>query len=123
VVVPVGPHQVGQHLGVACVGLGSRGGVAISITRCGQRVDGVDLVASGQEGIHHQASVDLDADDYRFVIASVLGDQFMQIADPNHAVGHSSLAEHRSVLGHHADVVMVLGPVHSYKEHCSSSRS
>ena len=58
-----------------------------------------------------------------FVIVRVLGDQPMEIADPGHVVGDPAFAEHHSVLGHHADVVMVLGPVHSHKEHCSSSRS
>ncbi len=59
----------------------------------------------------------------RFVVVGVLGDQPVELADPGHAVGHPAFAEHRSVLGHHADVVMVLGPVHSHKEHRSSSRS
>jgi hypothetical protein len=53
----------------------------------------------------------------------MLGDQSVEIADPNHAVGHPTLAEHHTVLGHQAHVVMVFGPVHSYKEHDSSSRS
>jgi len=41
----------------------------------------------------------------------------MEHTDTHHAVRHPALAEHRSVLGHHTNVVMVLGPVHSHKEH------
>ena len=41
----------------------------------------------------------------------------MELADPGHAVGDPAFGQHHAVLGHHADVVMVLGPVHSHKEH------
>jgi hypothetical protein len=53
----------------------------------------------------------------------MLGDEPVELADPGHAVENAAFAEHHAVLGHHADVVMVLGPVDSHKEHCSSSRS
>ena len=122
-VVPIGAHQVGQHLGVAGVRLRSRCGVAIPIASRRHRVDGVDLVARGEQRPHDEPAVDLDADDHRLVLVGMLGDESMEIADPGHAVGNAAFAEDHSVLGHHADVVMVLGPVHSHKEHCSSSRS
>ena len=35
----------------------------------------------------------------------------------------AAFGEHHSAFGHDADIVMVLGPVHSHKEHCSSSLS
>jgi hypothetical protein len=123
-IVPVGPHEVGEHLGIARIGLGSRGRVAIPIVRRRHRVDRIDLVAGRQQRIDDQATVDLDAHGYRFfVIAGVLGHQRMKIAGPGHAVGNPRFAKHLSALGHHAHVVMDLGPVHSYKEQHSSSRS
>jgi hypothetical protein len=112
VVVPVGSDQVGQHLGVARIGLRSRRRVAVPIARGCHRVNRIDLVASRQQRPDHQTPVDLDPDD-----------ESMELADPGHAVGDAAFAQHHAVLRHHADIVMVLCPVHSHKEHCISSRS
>jgi len=97
--------------------------MAIPISGGRHRVDGIDLVARFEQRPDHQPTVDLDADDHRFVIDRVLSDEPMELADPGHAVRDPAFGQHHSVLGHHTDVVMVLGPVHSHKEHSSSSRS
>ena len=123
VVVAVGPDQVGEHLRVAGVGLRSRDGVALAIAGSRHRVDRVELIAGGDQRVHEQAAVGLDADHDRLVLAGVLGDELVQLGDPDHAVGDPTLCEHRPVACHHAAVVVVLGPAHSDKEHRSSSLS
>jgi hypothetical protein len=122
-VVPVGADQIGQHLGVAGVGLGSRGGMAVAIARRCHRVDRIYRVTGGEQRPHHQTTVDLDADNNRLVVVTMLGDEPMEVADPGRAVRNPAFGEDPPVLGHHANIVMVFGPIHSHKEHCSSSHS
>src|SRR4029453_9746261 len=55
VVVPVGPDQVGQDLGVPCIGLGTRNGVAVAVAADGQRVDRIHLIAGRDQRPHEQA--------------------------------------------------------------------
>ena len=62
VVVAVGADQVGQHLGVAGVGLGPGDVVAVAVAGHRQRVDGVHLIARRGQRVHPQAPVGLDAD-------------------------------------------------------------
>ena len=44
-------------------------------------------------------------------------DQLMQLADPRDAVRNPAFAEHYAFRIHHADIVMVLCPVHTNKDH------
>ena len=60
VLVTVGADQVGQHLGVAAVGLGTGDGVPFPIASSHQGIDGVDGVAAGDQGVDQQAMVGLD---------------------------------------------------------------
>jgi hypothetical protein len=61
VVVPVGADQVGQHLGVAPVGLGPGGAVPAAVAADSLWVDRIHLVAGGQQRADQQAPVGLDA--------------------------------------------------------------
>jgi hypothetical protein len=121
VIVAVGADQVGQHLGVAWIRLGPRDGVALAIARRGHGVDGEDLIAGGDQRGHHQAAIDLDADGDLLVVFAVFGHQLMELTDAGHAVCDTPFCEHGSVLVHHADIVMILGPIHSDEDHRSSS--
>jgi hypothetical protein len=60
VVVAVGPHQVGEHLGVAGVGLGAGDSVALTVAGGGQGVDDVHLVSGGDQELRKQSVGGLD---------------------------------------------------------------
>jgi hypothetical protein len=75
VIVPVGSHQVRQHHGVSAIRLFLRDGVAIPIAAGRQRVDGVDRVAGGLQGPHHQPMWRLDADHHLRRALGMLGHQ------------------------------------------------
>ena len=51
-VVAIGAHEIGQHLGVGRIGLGAGHDMALLVAGHGQRVDGVDLIASGHQRGH-----------------------------------------------------------------------
>jgi hypothetical protein len=122
-IVPVGSHEIGQHLCITSVGLGARDRMAVPVTRHRHGVDGIDVVAGAEQRSHEQTPVDLDADDHAlFVISTHRCHQRMELAHSRDRVWHPTFGEHLPVLGHHADVVMVLSPVHSHKEHLTSSR-
>ena len=97
--------------------------MAVPIAGGRHRVDGVDLVAGPDQGADEEPPVDLDADGHRLVLVGELAHHLVQLAHPAHAVGHPTLAENVARFIHHTDVVMVLGPVHSHKEHLTSSFS
>jgi hypothetical protein len=61
--VPVCAHQVGEHFGVAGVGLATGHPVAVAIAVHGLGIDGEDLIAGSHESTDEQSSVRLRADD------------------------------------------------------------
>jgi hypothetical protein len=121
VVVAIGPHQVGQNLGVTGIGLRSGCGVAIPIAGTGHWVNRIDQIARTQQRRHHQAAVDFDTDRYLLGLLRVCPDELMELGQAFDAVGNSTFAEHLSGFVHHTDVMMVFSPVHTYKNHALSS--
>jgi hypothetical protein len=120
VVVPIGPHQIGEDLGVSGIGLRPRGGVAVPVPRRGQGVDRVHAVAHRDQCLHHQATVDLDA---HHDVGGVLGlfrEHGVQSTDAFDPVGDPSFGQDLAVGVEHAHVVVGLCPVDADEDHCSS---
>ena len=117
-IVPVGAHEIGQHLGITRVRLCPRDGVAVPIPRGGHRVDRVNLVARTEQRRHDQAAIDLDADRHFHRLVGVRPNQGMELGHALDAVGNATFAEHLSALVHHADIMMVFSPVHTDEDHC-----
>jgi hypothetical protein len=108
----VGAHNVGQHDGVAVVGLLPRDGVPVAVPRRGQRVDRVDPPAGAAQARHEQAPIGLDGHrNRRPGIVAVLGKQRQQLREPGGVVGDAAPPHHRPFGVNHRDVVMVVGPV------------
>jgi hypothetical protein len=101
VVVPVGPDQVGQDLGIPGIGLGPRGGMAVAVAADGQRVDRIHLVAGGDQGTDEQPAVGLGPDHHLGRIIPLAGQQLLHQPQPSQPVGHSPGCQHLAVLGHH----------------------
>ena len=111
VVVAVGADEVGEQPGVAGVGLGAAGVVALAVARRRARVDGVDAVAGRDQRRDPGAAVGLDADHDLAGPGGVLCDQFVQSGDPRDALGQPPGGESLAGFVHELDVVVVLGPV------------
>jgi hypothetical protein len=116
-VVPVGAHEISEHLCIAGIGLRTGDGVAISIAGRRHRIDREDRVARSDQCRHKEAAIDLDPDDDLLIVVCVRADEFVQLANAGDAVRHSAFAEHRSVEIHHANIVMDLCPVHTNEDH------
>jgi len=121
-VVPIGAHHIGQHLGITRIGLGARGGVAVPVPRDRERVDRVDPVARREHRSDEQTTVDLDADHDLGRLPRVLGHHGVQPADSFHAIGHPPLGQDVALMVEHAHVVVRLGPVDANEDHDSSFR-
>jgi hypothetical protein len=121
VVVPVGADQVGQHLGVAGVGLGPRQHVALPVAVHRLGVDGVDLVARGQQGAHPKPPVGLDADHDLCGIVCPLGQQAVQVGQALQALGQAPAGQAPAVFVMNLDVMVGLSPVVTDEEHRVSS--
>ena len=74
VVLPVGAHQVSEHLGVSRIRLCPRDHVAVPVPGCGHRVDREDVVPGLHEPSDKQAPISLDPDDHIRRIIDVLGE-------------------------------------------------
>jgi hypothetical protein len=116
-VVAVGADHVGQDLGVAGVGLCPAGRVTVSIPRCRQRVDRIELVAGGDEGGHEQAPVGLDPDHHLGRVIDMGADQVVEPGDAVHALRETGLGQPLAFLVDHMHVVMGLSPVHPDQDH------
>jgi hypothetical protein len=84
---PVGADQLGEDVRVARVALRSAGAVPLAVAGDLQRVDRVDGVAGGDQGLHPRAAVGLDPDhdvSGLGVLAEMVGDQRVQRRDPLH---------------------------------------
>jgi len=115
-VVPVGPHEVGQQLGIRLVRLCSRDTVPLPVTAHRQRVDGVDLIPGADERAHQQTSVGLDPDRHLSRLG-VVGDQRMDAPHALDPFWDPRLLEPVAFAVEKADIVMLLGPVNSQKDH------
>jgi hypothetical protein len=97
VVVPVGADQVGQHLGVAAVGLGPGAAVAAAVVADHLGVDRIDLVAGGQQRTDQQAAVGLDPDRHLSRLLGMGGDQLVQLSYPGQPIVDPVGGEHAAV--------------------------
>jgi hypothetical protein len=121
VVVPVGAHQVGQQLGVTRVRLGAGNGMPLAVAAGGQRVDRIDLVAEGHQGLHEQPPVELDADHHVLRVHSLPRQQRMKPRQAFHPVRDALPGQHPPVLIHQTDILVGLRPIHPYKQHRHAS--
>ena len=117
VAVAVGAHHVGEHLGVAGVGLGAARRMAVSIARRRHRVHRVELVAGGHQGADEKAPVRLDADHHFLGILDVSFDELVKAGDALHPFGQAGLGKSSALLVAHMHVVVGLSPIHSHKDH------
>src|SRR5262249_49545224 len=122
--VTVGPHHVRQDVRVTRVALPPRDTVALPVAGHLQRVDRVDLVAGGDEGLYPRAAVGLDGDHHLcgpVALAEMLADHRVQPGDARDAFGQLRLGQPAAggVLQLH--VVVVLGPVVAYEQQTLSS--
>ena len=122
-VMAIGADEIGQHLGVARVGLGAGHDMALPVAGHRQRVDGVDLIAGGHQGGHPQASVGLDAHHHLGGFPRELGEQLVQGAHGGHALGESALGQHGALFVKDHHVVVDLGPVITNEDQPSSCPS
>jgi hypothetical protein len=78
VVVAIGSHEVGQHLGVAGIGLRARDVVTLAVAGGGQGIDRVDLIVRRDQRPNNETSVFFNAHDNVIdvpIIAKVARDQ------------------------------------------------
>ncbi len=120
-VVAVGAHHVGEHLGVAGVGLGAARRVTVAIARRRHRVDRVELVAGGHQGADEEPPVRLDADHHRRWIIDVRANELVEAGDALYPLGQAGLGQSSALLVGHMHVVVGLSPVHSNKDHLSAT--
>jgi hypothetical protein len=78
----VGPDQVGQHLGVPRIRLGTRDGMAVAVAADGQRIDRIDLGAGRHQRAHEQATIGLGPHHHLGRILSMGGEQLLQRRQP-----------------------------------------
>lgn len=96
--------------------------MAVPIASDRHRIDGEDLIAGFHERADEQAPVCLDTDDHCGVILiGVLSHQGMELAYPHNRIWDSTSRIDQAFRAHHTDIVMILGPINSDKEHLTSS--
>ena len=116
-VVPIGAHQISQHLGVTGIGFRARDIMAVAIASHRQRVDRIELIARRHQGLHPQATIGFDADHDLGRRLRVISDQLMQRADTGQSLRQTSPCDHRPRLVHQMHIVMILCPVVSDEQH------
>jgi hypothetical protein len=87
VVVPIGPHEIGQQFGIGGIGLRARDVVAIAVAGSGHRVDRPHLIARPGQRRDPQSAVGLDPHHHLTGIVGVCGDQLVQAPDSGQAFG------------------------------------
>jgi hypothetical protein len=128
----VDPDDLGQQMRVGGIGLRTRGGVPSPITGHRHRIDREHLIPGRDQGGHPRTAVGLDPDLHQALcspglqVHPVLGqvgrDQRVQLSDPRDALRHPPPGQHRAGLVDDLDVVVVLGPVITHKQHPDSLR-
>jgi hypothetical protein len=86
----VGPDQIGQHLGIAAVGLGPRDLVAAAVAADDLRVDRIHLVTSDQQRADQQPPVGLDPDRHLRRFLGMGGHQRVQFPHSGQPIGDSA---------------------------------
>ena len=121
VMVTIEPDDLGQHVSITGIALGTRGGVPFPVPGRRQRVDREHPVAGPAERRHPWAAVGLDPDDHltgdllgRQIgpgRRGVLGDQRMPPGDALQSLRQAGLGQPPPGLVLDLDVVVVFGPV------------
>jgi hypothetical protein len=120
-IVPVGADQVGQHLGIGCVGLGPGAVMAAAVAADHMPVDRTDLVASGHQGPDQQASVGRDPDRHLPGLLRMGGHQPMQLPHPGQPIGDPVSCQDTAVLVQQASVMVDLSQSSPTNNTASSS--
>jgi hypothetical protein len=117
-VVTVGTHQVGQHLGVGGVGLGAgAASVALAVASDGLGVDRVHLIAGRHQRGDPQPPIRFDAHHHLGRITRTTGHHRTQLGDPSDALGQTLAAKTHADGVADLDVVMLLGPIITHEDH------
>ncbi|GFG83055.1 hypothetical protein MPRG_63310 (plasmid) [Mycobacterium paragordonae] len=85
--MPVGAHQIGQKLGVPCIGLGPRYAVALAVAGGRQRIDRIHLIPSRNERLDPQATVGFNPDHDLVWFFDVPSKELMELADAGKPLG------------------------------------
>ena len=117
-IVAICPNQIGEDLRVAAVGLSSRRGVPVAVSADCVWVDGVYRIAGGDQALHQQAAIGLDADDNQLCAVCMQGNEFMKSPQAFHTVGDACSCETFTGLVEQAEIVVILGPVDAQIDHC-----
>ena len=123
-VVPIGPHQLSEHLGVAGIRFGPGRRMALSVAAGCQWVDRIDLVAGRQQCSHEEATIRLDAHHHLVGLLGMVGQQRVELTHAFEAFSNPSLAQHGAGLVQHAHVVVRLRPIDADvdPQNCTSSQ-
>jgi hypothetical protein len=111
VVVGVGAGQLGQHLGVARVGLGARRRVPLPIAACRHRVDRQHRVPGRHQRPDEQAPLGLGGDDHLGRVVDEVGDELVEPGHPFNAFREPGPFKPLPLVIFDMDVVMGLRPV------------
>jgi hypothetical protein len=117
VVVPVGSDQIGQHLGIPAVGLGSGAAMPAPVVADDLGVDRIHLVASRHQRPDQQAPVGLDPHRHLRRILGLRGHQGMELPNPSQPIGDPVGGQHLAGFVEQAQVMVALAPVHPNKQH------
>jgi len=127
VMLPVQPHDLGQHVRVAGIAVRARAGVPLPIPRHLPRVDREHDVPGSEQRLHPPAAVGLNADHHpprrllRRQLGPLLGrmftDQRMQSGQPLQPLRKPSAGQPATALVDELDIVMILGPVVPDEQH------
>ncbi len=105
-VVAIRAHEIGEHFGVAGVGLGPRSHMPFAIPAGCQRIDRIDQIATRAQGAHQQPAIGLDAHDHLARLGRMFEDQSTELTNAGDALGDPLLGQNPSALIHQTDVVM-----------------
>ena len=86
----VGPDQIGQHLGIAAVGLGPAAAMAAAVVADHLRVDRIHLITSGHQRPDQQPAVGLDPDRHLRRFLGMGGHQRVQFPHSGQPIGDSA---------------------------------
>ena len=116
VMMPVSAGQLGQHRGVAGVGLGPRGRVPLPVAGHGHRVHGIDLVAGRDERTDKQAPLSLRGHHHVGWLVRMGGDHGVESGNAFHALRQPRSIQPAALAVEDLDIVMLFGPVETYED-------
>ena len=116
-VLALGPHQVGQHVGIATVGFGPGRRLPLSGTCRGQRIDRIDQVAAADQGIDQKPMTRLDSDHHLAGLLGQADDRVLESAQALHASSDAQFLQSLARPRLHLHLVVLLRPVDADEDH------